>query len=451
LGRCHFRRLVSLSAILCLACESGPAATPSPVGDASSAPDPVTDEIVESDGELQDGIGGELHSDPDTQQEPDALPDLEATGFFRVTRGGGRWWLVTPEGDPFYSIGINALRSRPYIDRQTGRSPYGDAIAEKYDDLDAWAEEVLRRLRAWGFNTIGSWSDIEHFRDDMVYTVILNMSGADWLTGEVPDYFDPAFEERCARIAQEQVLPHTDDPMLLGWFLDNELRWGSDHRSPVPLLDDYLALPEGSPGRLIADEYEGDPDGFLSALAERYFDVSTTAIRAQDPNHLILGVRSISVMTPPAVPAAAADWLDVYTVNHYVFNRGVVATIQAAFAPVMSVEGWLRDYHDVTGLPLLITEFSFRAADSGLSNDWPPIYPEYATQSDRADAFEAYVDSCYSAPYVIGHHWFAWADEPVNGRWDGEDSNFGLVSNDDDPWEELTDRMAEVHARAPDR
>jgi hypothetical protein len=36
-----------------------------------------------------------------------------------------------------------------------------------------------------------------------------------------------------------------DDPNLIGWFLDNELRWGWDWLSPKTLLQDYLAMNPG--------------------------------------------------------------------------------------------------------------------------------------------------------------------------------------------------------------
>ena len=40
--------------------------------------------------------------------------------------------------------------------------------------------------------------------------------------------------------------------------------------------------------------------------------------------------------------------------------------------------------------------------------------------------------------WVVGQHWFEHADEPPAGRFDGEDSNFGLVDNDDEPYPLLT-------------
>lgn len=32
---------------------------------------------------------------------------FRATGFFRTARRAGRWWLVTPKGNPFFSIGMD--------------------------------------------------------------------------------------------------------------------------------------------------------------------------------------------------------------------------------------------------------------------------------------------------------------------------------------------------------
>jgi hypothetical protein len=67
------------------------------------------------------------------------------------------------------------------------------------------------------------------------------------------------------------------------------------------------------------------------------------------------------------------------------------------------------------------------------------------TQKDRADGFERYVKGLAALPYCVGFHWFEWCDEPKEGRFDGENSNYGLVRIDDQPWEELTERMRAVN------
>ena len=54
-----------------------------------------------------------------------------------------------------------------------------------------------------------------------------------------------------------------------------------------------------------------------------------------------------------------------------------------------------------------------------------------------------------SQPWFVGAHWFQHADQPKEGRaGDGEDSIFGLVNVEDEPYEEFVERVAEVLERA---
>src|SRR5262249_20236004 len=101
--------------------------------------------------------------------------------------------------------------------------------------------------------------------------------------------------------------------------------------------------------------------------------------------------------------------------------------------------------------PIIIAEYSFRAADAGVPNSYPPIYPTYATQTDRADAYSAFIGPVYRASWIVGDEWFEYTDEPPGGRFDGEDSDFGVVSTADNPWSVLLARMTQQHAVAPDR
>jgi len=50
---------------------------------------------------------------------------FRATGFFRTEQRGGRWWLVTPEGNGFFSIGMDVIApaGETYV-----RSGHGPAI-----------------------------------------------------------------------------------------------------------------------------------------------------------------------------------------------------------------------------------------------------------------------------------------------------------------------------------
>jgi agarase len=369
---------------------------------------------------------------------------FRATGYFRTAFAAHRWWLVTPDGRPFYSSGVNHVSANPDTDRTNGRCPYCESIASKYASVDAWAGATVARLRAWGVNTIASWSDTERFETRMPYTSLLSMASGD-------DWFSAQFSEQAAAVAASTVAPRRDDPNLIGWLLDSELRWGPDWRAQTQLLDDYLALPAGSPGLAVAQRHAGDPHGFLRALATRYFKVTTDAVRAADPHHLILGVKMITQLAAREVLEAAAPYVDVFSVDDYTLLPGLDEQVQAAWGPFVPRDATLRAFYEALHKPLIVTEYSFRAADSGLPNTWPPIFPTLPTQADRARAYEQYVRSLHGAPWIVGDTWFEFVDEPSGGRFDGEDSNFGLVSTADVPWQTLVDEVTAMNAQAPDR
>jgi hypothetical protein len=372
-------------------------------------------------------------------------PAFRATGFFHTAYDGHRWWFVTPDGRPFYSTGINHVTADGNdTDRVTGVCPYCQAIAANYPNVDAWTDTTIRRLRSWGINTIGSWSDVDRFAPRMPYTYLLSMASTD-------DWFSPAFVAHAEATAAGTVAARRDDPNLIGWVTDSELRWGPDWRGQTQLLDDYLKLPAGSPGRLVADQHVGDPSGFLRVLAERYFRVTSEAIRAQDPNHMILGVKQITQLTPPEVLEAARPYVDVFSVDDYALIPGLEDQIQHAWPFYLPHDPTLSAIYRGVRRPLMVMEYSFRAADAGVPNSYPPLFPTLPTQSARADAFAGYVQGLYATPWVVGDQWFEYVDEPAGGRFDGEDSNFGLVNAADVPWSTLVARMTAVHASAPDR
>lgn len=368
----------------------------------------------------------------------------EANGFFQVGKLGDRWLLVTPDGNPFYSVGVNHVTANNNTDNDTGICPYCEAVAANYEDQEDWAEATAERLDSWGFNTVGAWSQEELFGPLMPYTELLNYGNGQ------SDYFSDEFIERVDRITREKVPPLADDPNLVGWFLDNELKWGKDWRiPPTTLLEDYMTLPEGSPGRKMAEQYEGDHEGFLLVAAAQYFRVTTEALRAVDPNHLILGVRASSLSLPPQVPEAAGPYLDVFSVNFYATTDGLFDALDQNWGPLVPIDGWLSAHHELSGLPLMATEFSFRSSESDPPNSYPPIYLTFDTQVERAAAYDDYVQSCFAAPYIVGHHWFEYVDQPVGGRGDGEDNNFGLVTVGDEPYEDFVEPVTVTNLQAP--
>ncbi len=410
--------------------------------------------------------------------------EFEATGFFRVEERDGWWWLVTPEGHAFFSTGMNHISAQGDYAPDLGYSPYQENVMSIYGSEEAWAEEVYDRLTAWHFNTIGAWSQ-SYWNDRMPWTTILYISDYNWEDGTVPDYFAPEWPERADAVAASRCAPHKEDPYLVGYFLDNEQRWSVDWRSLLSLFDTYMTFPPDAPGkialvdtlrRLHFDNIEslnrawgtnlesfdeileltelGDgPDSltahrdksvFTSLVADQYFRIATLAVRKYDPNHLILGSRFTPYTLPRAVVEAAAPYLDVISINYYELVGPLEDIVDLGIPNSASIADWCLEYHELSGLPIMLTEFSYRADDSGLPNSWPPhnTIPTYPTQEQRAKAFAAYAYRSIMAPYVVGYHWFEYADEPAEGRFDGENSNFGAVDIEDRPYEVLVNQMA---------
>jgi hypothetical protein len=82
-----------------------------------------------------------------------------ATGFFRVAQTDCVWWLIDPAGGPFLSKGVYTVIVRQDRILNGDRTPYADACRRKYRTVSAWRAAAATRLSAWGFNTLGAWSD----------------------------------------------------------------------------------------------------------------------------------------------------------------------------------------------------------------------------------------------------------------------------------------------------
>ncbi len=429
---------------------------------------------------------------------------VRATGFFRAEQIDGIWWLIDPDGGRFLSKGVNTVRFDQDCIQHTDRIPYAEACQRKYGGQQAWRAAAARRLLSWGFNSLGSWSDdvVANAGPSPLATAPIVDLGAMFISEQsetsqslpydgLPDVFDPNFDAFVRRQAEEHISAQRNDPNIIGWFTDNELRWGPDWRGRDELLTMFLNCPLASSGRRVAatmlqrryrdfesfkavwnspakswdhfltlahheqpfgqpqdmgtnnrfdDDkrlaFEADCEAFAAAAADRYFAATVAAVKAADPNHLVLGCR-FAIVPRRAVIEAASRHLDVITFNCY--DRDPARVLDA---------------YASSGKPLLIGEFSFRGDDSGLPNT-NGAGPRVPTQADRARGFAHYVTVGLRQPQLVGYHWFEHADQPTEGRFDSENSNFGTVTINDDEYEELTQAMMalneqaeQIHARA---
>ena len=435
---------------------------------------------------------------------------LARTGWFRTQKQGDRWQLATPEGHAFFSLGVNAVTAdggRSYVEgrefmfrylppdngewaafhgsddsrnRDQGASRgigynhgrwFDFYAANLYrvdgkDWLDAWRTRTLDRLQAWGFNTIGNWSDDALSQAHRLpYTRSINIagdyanvaSGYDYW-GRMPDPFDPRFVQAAEAAVAKASEGVRDDPWLLGYFADNELAWaGSGPQGRWGLAVGTLAGDAQSPAKqafiaMLRQEYKApetlaaawgialiswdalDATGFvapapneahpaiahdysawLRRYADTYFRTVAEALRRHDPHHLFLGGR-FAVNTPEAV-AACAQYCDVVSFNVY------------ADLPQHGFDAAAMHALDK---PVLISEFHFGSDDRGpFGKGVVSVWNERL----RGEAYAKFIAAAAADPSIVGAHWFQYTDQPVTGRLlDGENSHIGLVGSTDIPF-----------------
>ncbi len=409
-----------------------------------------------------------------------------ATGFFRTEKIGDRWWLVDPNGRGFYWVGTDHVSYHGHGCEKLGYAPYGRVAQQKYGSETNWAGEALRRLKAWGFNTLAAGNSPALRHQGLPHIEFLSLgssfAGRDDICPRTtwtgfPNVFSPDWARHCDLVARRQCAPNKGDPWLLGYFFDNELEWlgktwkpdglfpeawkkPADHAGKqawIALLQkelggidrfnaeygtafgDYAALAADVTPRPARGELgERLAQAWARLVAEKYFATCAAAIRRHDPHHLLFGCRFAG--SAPDIWDIAGTYCDVVTVNIYPFldiERGVP---EKEFVKV-------RDWQQKAGRPLAVTEWSCPALDAGLPSRHGAGM-RVDTQEQRAKCFAHYQDFLFRLPYVVGSSYFMWLDEPALGISASfpEDSNYGLINGNDEPYPLITEAATRVNA-----
>ena len=416
---------------------------------------------------------------PPTQVAETAPSDAGAGPFWRLAQDGeGRWNFVSPEGRADFLAGCSTVGWQGDYNFKLGYAPYGRAVRKKYGTPEKWAKACERRLKEWGFSYATASAEFYN-NTDFPYSRIVAI-GQDISLGDgefcilpcdggpctaFPNVFSSKWEAYCRYRAQTTCAPARNDRRLVGWFIDNELSWWGDarkFRTPPArgLYDAAIRRPAGHSARAAAEALAksrgfDDPSTadaatrleFVRLCAERYFSIAAKAIREADPNHLVLGCRFAGIRSSdPVVWEECGKYCDALSVNLYpvadltrgaIYNGGGVGAQLAADA--------LAEVHRRCGKPLMITEWSFSALDSGV----PCLHgagQRFFTQRERAKAVELFAKTMYGLPFMSGYLFFKWSDQPYYGRKSeaSENTNYGLVNADDEPYPEVTSVLKEI-------
>lgn len=417
----------------------------------------------------------ELPADPGPVTRP-APPDrCQKTGFYHLEERGGVWWLITPEGEGFYSIGTDG----PWLFRET--------------DWMTRGREAAAFLRSAGFNSLAGWTKIRRWGPindalaaggEKPFAIFATLETGSWsgrcdalvdagndTTGEghaFPDPFDPRFEEVYRGRVREIANIVRGKSWFIGYFADNEVCHTELYRhvysehcshafrgflesrySDIAAVNEAWGTGFASLDALIAGRPEptkrtgrmyDDFTAFEREIVTRYIDITLRVIREEDPDHLVISNRFMLDDI-----GAWMDHLDLYSrydaiaVNLYPANQR---------AGLSDVEKLIyRTVHEKTGRPIIVGEWSIPALDSGLYDnpeklDWS-WNEAVGNQSERARQAARVTLGFYNMPFVVGAHWFIWSDIDEERR----QANRGLVRAGGQPWDDLVEALTRAHAR----
>ncbi|NLF02934.1 MAG: hypothetical protein GX601_18375 [Anaerolineales bacterium] len=383
----------------------------------------------------------------------------KATGFFSLARLDDRWWLVTPEGHGFVSMGVVHLR-------QSQRSPL---VQQRYGgDPKAFMADAAANLRAWGFNTAGygcTYKDALEIPEPLPYLVSIEVLFTSmWRGGEF--HYDDVFDSAWQRAAREEIAafcrPVRDDRALIGYYLTDTPAWRLKRRGEGDWLTYYRSLPADAPGKrryveflverlgsveavagrygVKADTAEGlraatgwsidladrqilaDDEAFVAVIAQEYYRLCHEAIRANDRNHLIFGDRYFDADIPETILQAALPYVDAIAIQ---------PPAKAQFARPL-----FDKVYAVAGKPILICDFAMNFP----TPEYPKVmWASFPTEDAAADAYEAWLRDAFATPYILGVHRCTYVDQPKNVL------KQGLVRLDGTPYETTVRRYAQVH------
>lgn len=383
-----------------------------------------------------------------------------ATGFFRTQLINNRWWIIDPEGYPYYCKGLAVYRAGA-SDLQVQK------MKELFGTDSVWAIKQTAMINSWGFNGTGAWSDVNLIRrmqHPIPYTVIVNPMGdyklvhrakfggkykiTDWqgYRFDLAMVFDPEFDIFVEK-AMKDIVKYKNDKYLLGYFTDNELPWKNDaldrHLNLLAkdehaylVVKKWLDERKGKPSTA-ADITQEDRMAFTAFYFETYMKKVTSALRKADPNHLYLGCRfnqdKEQELTNPEIFRVAGKYMDVISVNHY-----------RKWQPVAEQ---LNNWGEWSGKPFIITEWYTKGEDSGLPNNTGAGW-NVRTQLDRGYFYENFTIELLKSKYCVGWHWFTYQDnDPLNLKTDesNRDSNKGIVDSQFNEYKPLLERAKMVN------
>ncbi len=385
-------------------------------------------------------------------------------------------WLPSNEDEAYQIAWTTADQIAEYVKRngkEEGRGKYLFNFARANmirafgsDWWNAWNKINVARLKQWGFNTISVC--VNNYMDENVleyldkaqipftWTLKEFPKTDQMIFRDFPDVYDPEYRNRSEVFAQ-QLKPFVGNPYLIGYFTNNEPEWLVQH--DVNIAERLLAHPNKLFSKFelvhfisskyndsiqafnqswncnfnafeelytpmedadkLSPEAERDLLEFRDVLIKKYSDVPNQELKNVDPVHMSLGMRYASITEEDF---SGADTYDLFSFNCY----------------RQSPEEKFDLAKKLTNKPIIVGEWHIGGSDKGL---YANGLVSSSTQAERGKACVYYMQTAMSYSNCIGIHYFEFNDQPLLGRFDGENMQHGLIDVCNKPHYECVERI----------
>jgi len=428
---------------------------------------------------------------------------LKTTGFFHVEKKSPGWILVDPVGNAVFHLGVCGFQPSEDYTFIQGREylyewlpPHSGAFASAWHPDKYWGPlavsfhlanrarktgqphagadytaQMIDRVRRWGFNAAGAFgSGDEATRVRLKFPAATSLPLSTW-DGfpELPgahgafDPFEESIRAQCDKQFAAKVAPRADDPLIVGYFLNNEPLY---EQLPAGLaaLDGKHACKQQL-AKMLETKYKtidafnqawktsfasfadvaarglpvttpaakADIHEFTGIFLDAYFKLVSDTFHKYDKNHLLIGNRlQPGTINNEQLCRLSGKYLDIMSFNYYTYH--------------LDKEFLGRIYDWTGGRPMILSEFYYNSpTDSGL----PGGGKDVNTQQERGLAYRNYVEQAASLGYVVGIEWFTLVDQSVTGRFfeklNGENANTGLIAVTDRPWQAMLAEMIKTN------
>lgn len=433
----------------------------------------------------------------------------DSSGFVHLQKINDTWWFISPEGEPFVSIGVNHVEPHLWLapyNREATLNRYGKDLVNEAGHFDTnsaaarkWIDRQIEITGDLHFNAFGVHThdsiDPALYREQVYHLARLNtapLAGRRERNGEGPrpDVFSEDFRRFLEQRVKAVTAEHKDSAKLLGYIYTDIPRWvlGRNDQKAFgetvmiyPWVNAILALGQESPGK----------QRWLELLREHYDSPAAAAETWGLPVSPTYGItwdrmaRLIDWTKPTDPEKADADmiaflhliadrWYSLHREvilqhdpNHLIFGDKQMINLRHPWVIealkqhvdaicVQTYGRWADDgpvmaeLYRLTGKPIFNGDGCYAYAQPE-QKEWGVKGLRTGARSiaEVAEFYQETLEGMMAAPHIIGWHHCGYLQQwDAAERGDSPMNENGFLDPFEKPWTQWTDVIREVNGRA---